>query len=75
MPQYSLKEAIEKRLKDFTTYLASFLSAMLVYKAVNETVGESRRLSVTWLIAFLALTASVGVLVLVTYLDQNDVEM
>lgn len=77
MSLYSFEEALEKRLKDFATYMVSFLTAMLIAKGVDETVKRHQggRLWFVWMIAIIALVITIGFLVLITYLDPNDVPL
>lgn len=76
MPEYSVKEALELRVKEFTTYMASFLSAMLIMRAIEATIkyygGES--LKVIWTVAISTLILGMSILVVMTVLDPSDKE-
>ena len=75
--QFSLAEAIEKRLKEFITYAASFLAAMMLKRGFDQTLDryDKNRLWVTWVSAFIIIFFSMAVLVLITWIDTNDVPL
>jgi len=66
------------RLKDFTTYALSLMSAMLLFDAVKgviATYSDKQRLWLAWVTALGMLTISMGVLTLITWADPNDEEL
>lgn len=76
MPRYSLKEAIEMRLKNFATYALSLWSAMLLYRAFTETLDAYRQNSIwaLWVAALVGLIFAMLLLILITWADPSDEE-
>jgi hypothetical protein len=72
MAKYSIKEAVEKRLKDFVSYVFAILAAFSINRAVHVYITTPTQIIYSAVgITFLSL----AVLITVTVLDPSDNEL
>lgn len=64
------------RLKRFTTYFASFLAAMLLYRSIVKTIEiyEKDSVKTMWIVTFTALVLCIGILTVISLADPSDEE-
>lgn len=72
--KFCLKEAIEKQLKQFMTYSASFLAAIMLKISLIDTLKKYNKesLLITWITTFVVICTSISLLVFITWLDWVD---
>lgn len=71
MPRYSIKEAIEKNLKSFLSYLFAFLAALSINRAITQYIVTPTEIVRA---AIIITIVAMVVLVIISLLDPSDVE-
>jgi len=77
MAIYTFKEALEKTLKEFATYLFSFLAAIAINQAVQHELAQRakrNRWVYVWA-AFCIVCLSIAMITVITYVDPSDREV
>ena len=71
---FTVKEAIEKAVKEFILYSMSFLAAMTMYDVIKDsTKSYKQSLGQHWGVAMVMLGIFMGIIIFITALDPNDV--
>ena len=75
MAEYTFWEALERAWKKFAIYALSFMSAILLVRAIQSTVdvlNPNDKLWVYWVVAIVVLLFAMSLLALIFYIDPSD---